>query len=86
MQNTNADLDYGLHIVLPQPVEPPPPSALGRLGVTKVLRKSTAAPKTSSIGFTVLLSLLTAGFGRRYFHGAAPAATARKNVRFVRNS
>ncbi len=51
-------LGYGLQTELPQLVEPPlPPSVLARLGVTKVLRQITAAPKTSSIRFTGLLSL-----------------------------
>src|ERR1700730_829420 len=49
------DSAYGLHNVLPQLVVPVPPSARTAGGNTRVLRKSTAAPRTSSIRFTVFL-------------------------------
>src|SRR5580692_693250 len=45
---------YGLHIPPLQPVVLPPPSALTRVGVTKVLRNRTAAATTSSTRFTVI--------------------------------
>jgi hypothetical protein len=50
---------YGLHIELPPQLVavPLPPSARTTVGITKVLRNSTAAPKTSSTRFTVVISL-----------------------------
>jgi hypothetical protein len=51
-------MNYGLQTVFPQPVPFVPPSAMTTVGVTIVLRKSTAALRTSSIRFTVLFSLV----------------------------
>jgi hypothetical protein len=45
---------YGLHILPLQPVLVPPPSAFTTVGVTKVVRNSTAAPRVSSTRFTVI--------------------------------
>src|SRR5689334_18245549 len=44
---------YGLHILSPQLVLVDPPSAWTAVGTTKVVRKSTAVPRTNSARFTL---------------------------------
>lgn len=48
---------YGLHRTLPQLVLFAPPSARTKVGITKVLRKRTAAPRTSRVRFMMVVLL-----------------------------
>ena len=48
---------YGLHIFPSQLVPVVPPSAWATVGMTRVFKKRTAAPRTSSTRFTVVFSL-----------------------------
>lgn len=77
---------YGLQRVLPQLVPPvPPPSALTAVGMTRVLMNNTAAPRTSSICFTVGFSLLQES-NRDIFNAARASGKLPKMLVFVRNS
>src|SRR5579864_1741222 len=50
---------YGLQRVFPQSPPRPPPSACATVGITKVLRKRTAAARISKERFTVGFLLVT---------------------------